>query len=64
MLIWKGKNASINSNVYFLICFMSCRHIPLCRYYNLMKMGKKNYAISNDGKDEGGPRMYGSNKRD
>lgn len=64
MLIWKGKNVFINSNVYFFICFMFCRYILLCRYYNLMKMGKKNYVIFNDGKDEGGFRMYGSNKRD
>jgi len=29
-----------------------------------MKMGRKNYAASNDGRDERGLGMYGSNKRD
>lgn len=29
----------------FLIYFMSCRSIALCRYYNLMKMGKKNKVM-------------------
>lgn len=51
MSIWYEKHAAINSNVYFLIRFMSCRSIALCRNYNLMKTGLKNYAASNDGKD-------------
>lgn len=32
---------------------MSPRSIALCRYYNLMRMGEKNYAASNNSRDEG-----------
>lgn len=65
MLTWLGKNASINSNVYFLICFMSYRSIALCGYHNLMKMGKKKKNTApNDSRDEEEPGMHGSNKRD
>lgn len=54
------------SIVMFIFSIVLCivhRSIELCRYYNLMKMGNKSYAASKDGRNEEGPEIYSSNKR-